>query len=241
MNKFDAKINEILREGIGSFLKSATKAGFEAGHAFSKVAQDPTKAAAYFKGNSPVKDKNAASENSYSLRNKPIRNDKAVISGYPKYKTRVTKDMDTNGKYGLTPYSSNNRDPDFYFIKTVDDSKTWKIVDKTQLKSLQSSGKVSAICPSKTIPFIEINSTDKASTILIGSDKVPLNSWQSEKVYLATQNQINNQKPAPTPPASPATPAPTPPASPATPPAPTPPAPTPPAPTARVPRSPRRP
>jgi hypothetical protein len=130
--------------------------------------------------NSDKKDKK-----SYSQSNKPKRGDVAVDKT-GKYKAKVVSDMDQNGRYGVTPHSEGSGTPNYYFVKTTDDLKTWRPVDKNLIdfKKYTANGKPIAnkdlngkptpyqICPSKEIPYI-----------IVGNTGTDLDTWYNEKTF----------------------------------------------------------
>jgi len=188
MSKFDYRVKIILNEFLGS------RAATDFSRAFAAAASGNAEVTrANLAGKSGVNSNTTKKDTkSYSQSNRPKRGDVAVDKT-GKYKTKVVSDMDQNGNYGVAPHSDGSGTPNYYFVKTTDDLKTWRPVDKNLIdfKKYTANGKPIAnkdlngrptpyqICPSKEIPYITVGNT--------GTD---LDTWYNEKTF----NELKQQQ-----------------------------------------------
>ena len=235
MNKFDAKVDDILQEFVGGLIKGAAQGV----NAFNKTLTDPSALSQYFnsspKGSKDLKGKD--NPYSYSSTNPPYVGDIVVWTVNPQYRAKVVQKMDQTGNYGIVPTGANNTPANYVFVKTADtmNFNTWTIAKITDINlnnmthrgfAILQEKNVVQICPKQRVN----NKVIGVDYIMIGNTKTIIDNWISEKGYTASQNQSTpSTTPTPanqsTPPTNPPANQSTPPANPSTP---------------RTPRSPRR-
>ena len=223
MNKFDAKVDDILQEFVGGLIKGAAGAVQSAAqgvNAFNKTLTDPSALSQYWpdtpKGSKDSKGKD--NPYSYSSKNPPNVGDIVVWTVNPQYRAKVVQKMDQTGNYGIVPTGANNTPANYVFVKTADtmNFNKWTIAKITDINlnnmthrgfALLQEKNVVQICPKQRVN----NKVIGVDYIMIGNTKTPIDNWISEKGYTASQNQSTpSTTPTPanqsTPPANPSTP-----------------------------------
>lgn len=214
MNKFDAKVGDILQEFVGGLLKGAG----EGIAAFNKTLTDPTAITQYWKSGPKSSKDSKGKENPYvySSKNPPNIGDIVVWTKNPQYKAKVVQKLDSSGNYGIVPVGPNNIPANYVFLQTVNDPNKWIVANKTDVNLNNMTYKSAAIikennnvriCPKQNFN----NKMVGLDYIMVGNTKTDMDNWINEKYY-------SQPTPQPTPTAAPANPS-----------------------TPRTPRSPRRP
>jgi hypothetical protein len=195
MNKFDAKVSYILKEGILSGIGSVAKGVGEFTASGMEAAQNPLKAIEILKRKNPDKKNPYA----YSDKNPPKVNDVAVYNKKPMYKAKVVKGLNGEGNYGIAPVGSNNTPATYSFVRTVDQPNKWRPVDNKDLNTQNMTVKGVAIvnkdangqkidyqlCPSAKIPYI-----------YVGNTNTDIDEWIKEDVYNNAQKATSQPQPA---------------------------------------------
>lgn len=220
MNKFDAKVDDILQEFVGGLIKGAAQ-GVDA---FNKTLTDPSALSQYWT-DTPKGSKDSKGKDNpyvYSSKNPPNIGDIVVWTKNPQYKAKVVKKLDSSGNYGIVPVGPNNTPANYVFLQTINAPDKWIVANKTDVNLNNMTYKSAAIvkdnnnvriCPKQNFN----NKMVGLDYIMVGNTKTDMDNWINEKYY-------SQPTPQPTPTAAPSNQS-TPPANPSTP---------------RTPRSPRR-